>query len=373
MTRKPARSIAPAARASRTRAGLRATAIALATTLLPLASQGAAEPAPRAALVVTTAVSTRADWPAVVDAAGAIAAWQEASVAARSTGLPIVAVLAEVGDVVKKGQLLARFDDVTVRADVARAEAALAQARARAAQTAANRDRAVQLRESGALSRQDILRAETEADAGDAEVAQAQASLHSARLVLEHTRVVAPDAGVITSRSAALGAVAQPGTELFRLIRQGRLEWRAELTGTQLAQVKPGTRAHVVAADGTRVNGRVRRVSPALDASTRLGIVYVDLEPSAAARASMYVQGQLELATRSAVVVPAASVFVRDGRSYVAALDGTRVRLVQVTPGRRNAGQVEIAAGLEPGRTIVARGAGFLNDQDVVRVAAAPR
>lgn len=123
MTRRPetparADSIAP-----RTRHAPRALLL-LAAVLS--ASAGAATPtAPRPALTVTAASASNRDWPAEIEASGAIAAWQEATVAARVAGLPLVEVRADVGDVVRRGQLLARYDDATVRADLARAEAAL--------------------------------------------------------------------------------------------------------------------------------------------------------------------------------------------------------------------------------------------------------
>lgn len=353
---------------------LSAITVVLVATLAAACSGKTPDPgstAPRAALVITTATAQSETVPAVIQVSGAIAAWQEASVGSRSSGLPIVAVNADVGDTVRKGQVLARMDDSTTAAALARAEAALAQARAREDEARINRDRALQLAERKLLSQQDVLQATTNAAATTAEVAQASALLRSARLDHEHTRVIAPDDGIVIARSATLGAVAQPGTELFRLIRQGRLEWRAELTGEQLLQVRPGTVAIVRSSDGSTVSGKVRAVAPALDDARRTGIAYVDLEPSAAIRAAMYLQGDLQLAERTAVTVPAASVIVRDGRSYVAVVDKDRVRLVSVTAGRRTSDRTQIDSGLEAGSVVAVRGAGFLNDGDVVRIAPA--
>lgn len=357
---------------SRATARLFAVAALLVATaaLSPAASAADAATAGRAALVVTAERATSVAWPSVIPASGTVAPWQEAVVGARSGGVPIVAILADVGDVVAKGQLLARFDDATLLAELRRAEAALLQARAQAAEATANLERAESLGATGILSKQELLNVRTTSASRNAAVTQAEASLQTARLALEYTRVTAPDAGVITGRSATLGAVAQPGTELFRMIRRGRLEWRAELTATQLAQVKPGLKAVVRTASGQELRGRVRSVAPALDAGTRLGLAYVDLDPSTAARASMYLKGEIQLATRQAVTVPAASIIVRDGRSYVAALDGTRVRLVPVVAGRRNGERTEIVEGVRAGDTVAVRGAGFLNDRDVVTVAA---
>jgi len=119
------------------------------------------------------------------------------------------------------------------------------------------------------------------------------------------------------------------------------------------------------------VKGRVRLVAPSLDPTTRLGLAYVDLADTAAARASMYVKGEIRLAARQVVTVPSASVVVRDGRSFVATLDGDRARLVPVRPGRRDGERTEIVEGIAAGTPVVVRGAGFLNDRDIVRVAAA--
>ena len=94
-------------------------------------------------MTVTSTTAETRDWPSVLEASGAILPWQEATVAARVAGLPLVEVRADVGDVVRRGQLLARYDDATVRADLARAEAALSQAQASAQAAEANRDRAL--------------------------------------------------------------------------------------------------------------------------------------------------------------------------------------------------------------------------------------
>lgn len=202
-------------------------------------------------------------------------------------------------------------------------------------------------------------------------MAQARAGVTAARLTLEHTRILAPDDGVVASRSAMLGAVAGSGTELFRLIRRNRLEWRAELGAAQLGRVAPGMRARLTLPDGSTATGKLRQVAPALDGSSRLGIAYVDLDPGSHARAAMYASGRLEAGRRSVVTVPAESIVIRDGRSYVAALAGERVRMVAVETGSRRDERVEIVRGLAAGASVVARGAGFLQNDDLVRVAPA--
>ncbi|MBS0398258.1 MAG: efflux RND transporter periplasmic adaptor subunit [Proteobacteria bacterium] len=340
--------------------------------LWPKSSSGAPTAPERPALAVTAGKASIRPLRSVVQASGAIAAWQEGSIGARISGLPVVAVDVNVGDVVKKGQVLARLDDAVVLTEMRQAEANLAAAQAAARQAAANRDRALTLKATGALSDQDILQSTTLAATGEAQVAQARAALEATQLKLRYTRLIAPDDGVISSRTAALGLISQSGTELFRFIRQGRLEWRAELTASQVTQVQPGQDAELQLPDGHAVTGRVRQLSPQLSQDTRLALAYVDLDAasviSSGARAGMYGSGEIRLGMNDAITVPAESVVIRDGRSYVMRLDGSRAKQVPVTTGRREGSCTEILKGLSAGDAVVVRGAGFVSDNDLVHV-----
>ena len=321
--------------------------------------RSAATPAPAqpaAALTVTVAAAAQPQWPATLEASGAIAPWQEAVIGAQVSSLRLAELRVNVGDRVKRGQVLAVFDADLLRADEARLKAAWQQAEA-------NRQRALQLKSSGGISEQDILQYVTQADV-------AKAQLQSIQLQLRYAEVVAPDDGVISARSATVGAVSNSGQELFRMIRQNRLEWRGELTAAQLAEVKPGQRISLTLPDGTAATAKVRQTAPSLDGQTRLGLVYADIEPASAARAGMYAKGSIVLAESPAITVPASSVVVRDGLSYVPTLAGDRVMLRAVTTGRRQQDAVEIVSGISAGDKVVVQGAGFLNDGDVVRVVA---
>jgi RND family efflux transporter MFP subunit len=175
-----------------------------------------------------------------------------------------------------------------------------------------------------------------------------------------------------------VGAVVGVGTELFKLIRQGRLEWRAEVTAAELSRIKPGTRALVKAASGSELAGKVRTVAPTVDAQTRTALVYVDLPavltPNAPFKAGMFASGRFELGDSSALTLPQQAVIVRDGFSYVFRLDAnSRVSQLKVTTGRRIGQRVEVVAGLAPDASVVVSGAGFLNDGDLVRIVPATR
>ncbi len=347
------------------------------------ASTGAASPAARPALVVTTVRPAKAELTDTLSANGSIAAWQEASVGAEVAGLRIAEVRVDVGDAVRRGQVLAAFASDTVRADLAGAQAALAEAnasigeaKAALAEAQGNADRARAVESSGALSAQQITQYLTAAQTAQARLQSAQARAQSAQaqlqaqqLRLRMTQVLAPDDGVISARAATVGAVVPAGQELFRLVRGNRLEWRAEVTATELARLEPRQPVRVLPAAGGQIRGTVRTIGPVVDAQTRNALVYVDLPPGGPAKAGMFARGEFELGTSTALVVPQQSVVVRDGFAYVFALQGDRVAQRKVRIGRRVGDRVELLEGLPADATIVSRGAGFLNDGDLVQVA----
>jgi RND family efflux transporter MFP subunit len=313
-------------------------------------------------------------WPRTATASGAVQAWQEASIGAEVGGLKLAEVLVNVGDVVKQGQLLARLSDETVRADVAAQRATLAEAEASATQAAGEARRAHELDKSGAISQQDLVQYDTQAKTAAAKLASARAQFDSQQLRLRYTRVVAPDDGVISARSATVGAVVSSGTELFKLIRKNRLEWRAEMHGDVLPRVQPGQAVRLRRMDGGVVNGRVRQIAPTVDANTRNGLVYVDLPPEAGStgvKAGMYLSGDVLLGDAPAKTLPETAVFSRDGYDYTMVVGPqNRVRQTKVVLGRRQSGQVEVTQGIGPNDAVVAAGAAFLSDGDLVRVAA---
>ena len=332
--------------------------------------------APKPALTVTVVKPSTASLPLTLTANGNVAAWQEASVSSESNGLRLTEVRVNVGDTVKAGDVLAVFSADTVNADVAQARAALLEAQATAADAVANAARARTLKDSGALSAQQISQYNTAEQTANARIASAQAALATQQLRLKYTKVVAPDSGVISARTATVGAVSAPGTELFRMIRQGRLEWRAEVVAQDLRSIVPGATALVKAANGSETTGKVRMIAPTVDQQTRSALVYVDLPQNAGSKeapfkAGMFASGKFELGASQALTVPQQSIVVRDGFSFVFRLTpDNHVAQVKVQPGRRAGDRIEVVGGLQADTPVVLRGAGFLNDGDLVHVVA---
>lgn len=328
--------------------------------------------AQKAALSVTVTTPQSATLAQTLTALGNLAAWQEVVIGAETGGLRLVELNVQVGDRVRRGQLLARLQSDTLAAEVAATKAAVAEAEAVLAEAQANAERARALAPSGALSAQQIQQYATAETTAKARLQSLRARLGADTLRLGQTRITAPDDGVISARAATPGAVAQPGQELLRLIRQGRLEWRAEVPGAELARLPPGTVARLVPAGTTTpIEGRVRVTAPSVDPATRQGLVYVDLPAGTAARAGMHARGEFLLGQSAALTLPQGAVLLRDGYSYVfrVGADG-RVQQTKVQVGRRVGERVEITGGLDPKATVVAQGVGFLGDGDRVNVVA---
>jgi HlyD family secretion protein len=334
------------------------------------ADKTAGKAAARPSLTVETVLPDVRELQVRISANGNVSAWQEAVISAEVNGLRLTEVRADVGDVVRQGALLASFSADSVQADLALQRAALAEAEAALAEAQANAGRARQVQASGALSSQQVGQFLTAEATTRARVDAARAQLHSQELRLRHTRVVAPDDGIVSARGATVGAVAQPGQELFRLIRKGRLEWRAEVPAAQLHRVRPGQTVKVTTPAGTVLEGRVRIVGPTVDNTTRNALVYVDLRSAGTAlRPGMFVRGEIDMGPSRALTLPQSSVLLREGFTYVYRIgDDGRVVQTRVETGRREGDQIEVTSGLAEGVRVVRSGVAFLGDGDLVRI-----
>ena len=355
--------------------------VVAAISLFATRSQAADEAKPaiaaKAALTVSLVQAQSTQLPIKLSANGAVAAWQEASVGAESNGLRVAELKVGVGDTVQRGQVLATFATESIQADVALARAALAEAQANATDALANADRARSVQGSGAVSAQQISQYLTQEQTAKARVDSTKAQLDAQLLRLKQTQVLAPDSGTISARSATVGAVVGAGTELFKLIRQGRLEWRAEVTSSELGRITTGTSVVITAPGGAQRKGRVRVVAPTVDAATRNGLVYVDLAGAAdgsngaagAFKPGMFARGEFALGSSGALTVPQTAVVVRDGFSYVYRVGADKhVSQLKVQTGRVVGEHVEIQSGVKPEDKLVASGGSFLSDGDLVKV-----
>jgi HlyD family secretion protein len=352
--------------------------------------------ATNAALTVNTVKIKRTMLNLSIPANGNIAAWQEAVVGAEVNGLLLNEVLVNVGDKVKRGQVLARFASGTISADLAQSAASLAEAKAAAIEAASNASRAKSIQNSGALSTQQIEQFLSAEATSKARVEAAEATLKLQNIKLKQTSVTAPDDGIISSRTATVGSVAAAGQELFKLVRKGRLEWRAELTSADINKIRIGMKAHLTLPDGQKLVGKVRAIAPSIDSQTRNALVYVDI-PADTAKAGMFARGTFILDSTEAYTLPASAVVLRDGFSYAMQVlaqternteVGTKnsgksgngriaqIKQIKIETGRRSGDLVELLSienhdiAREINSEFVASGGAFLADGDTVRVVA---
>lgn len=332
---------------------------------------------------------------------GSLVPWEDLAIGTESTGLSIVRILADEGDHVTAGQLLAKLDDAIIlaqlkenqaqiehaRATIGQQDAAIAEAEANVKSASHDLSRAQELIKTNSITLQTTEQREATARTADARLnsarmgrAVSQADLTVAEATrtelmarFAQTEIRAPADGIVSRRTARIGniVIGAGNDVLFRMVRDGILELDANVPDRMMARLAAGQRVRLAAtgSDGKPIFGSVRAVAPLVDPTTRMGIAHIRFPIEAALRAGMFVSGDLMLAERDTVAVPESSILVKDGKPVVFALaDGNLVTEKPVETGLRMDGRVAILKGLEPGDQIVHAGAGFLKDGDKVRV-----
>lgn len=306
-----------------------------------------------------------------VAASGSIGARDELLIGSDANGVRLMQVLVDIGSVVKRGQLLARADDRQLQAQAAQLDAQIRQARAERAQADANLARAESVEDAGVYSVEALQTRRTAAESAAAKLELALAQRRELEVRIGYTRVLAPADGTIAKRSATVGTVVQPGLELFRLIADGELEWRAELPDHALQQLTVGAPVRVAIDDGrglAAVDGRVRLVAPTVDARTRNGMVHVSLPRGVPLKAGGHAQGDIALGQQTMLTLPESVLFLRDGQHFVYVIGRDEIaRRQRVDTGVRQRGLVEVR-GLPADSRVVATGGGFVKDGERVRV-----
>jgi RND family efflux transporter MFP subunit len=327
------------------------------------------------ALSVTVAKPELKVWPVTLPASGWFAPWEESVISSEIGGLKIEKIFVEVGSVVTKGQEIATLTQASVAAELHKQQAAVDMARAKFDQARANADRSRSLAGTGAQSGKETADDISNERIAAASLASEQASLECQRIKLSQTKILAPDNGVISSKTTTLGAVVSSGTELARLIRQQRVEWHAEVPAQRVLDVHAGQSVAIQLPAGRTLKGTVRCVAPAVTGETGRSTVFVEVPASdRPPQAKLFATGAIELGKTRAFTVPETAVTLRDGMSYLFILrPGKRVARFKVETGRRQDGRVEILTALDREILVVQAGGAFLADQMPVNVVAHAR
>ncbi|HXS79720.1 MAG TPA: efflux RND transporter periplasmic adaptor subunit [Gammaproteobacteria bacterium] len=322
-----------------------------------------------AVMTVTAAPLERVELTRTISMNGSVFAWQDVIISSEVGGYRVAEVLVDVGDRVRKGQRLVSLSTALLEAEVATKQAALKQREAELMNAESALERGKSLATTSLLSKADLDRLTSEQLASQSRLEAARADLDTSQLRLKFTNVIAPDDGVVTSRTVTVGQIAQAGSEMMRLLRNGRIEWRGEAPETRIKDLAPGQGVSVTTADGTPFHGTIRVVAPTISANDRTAIVYVDLPADERLRPGMYAHGEIAIGTGPAYMVPLESVVSSDGYSYVFVLsEDNIVARRRIETGAVHEGAIEVVEGLEAGERIVNKGAGFLKDGDRVSV-----
>ena len=361
--------VTPSPRAHLLLAGLLIATLATGACQREEAAQDPAAARAASSLAVTVSAPRLREMARTITVSGPVAAVEEMQLGVEVSGLRVTSLDVDVGQPVRRGQVLLTLDHRMLDADLKQADAAYREAEAGAALARSNLVRGQNLEKDHFISASQLDELRATRTQAEARLGTARAARDSVALRRSFADLRAPADGIISKRLVQPGQVVAAGGELLRLIRDGRLEWRAELPSGQLAQVAPGDTVALRSREGAKVEGRVRAVTPGVDAATRTGTVFVDLPQPGTLTAGAFLEGQIDTGQAPALVVPAAAVVLRDGFSTVFVVDARNLaHQVRITAGTREAGVVEVREGLKAADRVVVDGAGFLADGDAVRV-----
>lgn len=310
---------------------------------------------------------------------GTISPKDTANVSAKVNGVAIEQVLVEEGQQVKAGQVLAVFDSDAAEQQILQAEAEVAEAEATLANASADAARVLPLIDIDAISRQEADRYRTAELQARAALQASKARLSNQKLNLNNSQVIAPVSGIISKKMAEVGMVSgmvSAGEPLFTIIKNGILEWQADIDPKLIGEVTVGTPVRVSLPNNQSVMGQVSRIAPTADNNRQITI-YASLNKDPAARSGMYQTGEFLLGSASAQTIPNAAIVSNDGYDYVMLVTDIktqggktlgRIRQQRVTLGERLGDKVAVTEPLPADSRLVKQGGSFLNDGDLVRV-----
>lgn len=312
-----------------------------------------------------------------LSADGTIVPKDIATVFGKVSGVTIDKVMAQEGQQVKQGQVLAVFDTDAMQQQRTQAQADLAEAQTSLALAKANVDRVMPLLSIDAVSKQEVDQYVATANQAAASVESAKARLNNQTLNLNNAQVTAPVSGIISEKTANVGSV--PGQEpLFTIIENGKLEWQAQVDSNKLGEINVGTPVKVSLPNNKSVMGQVSRIAPTAEKGSRQVSIFATLASSPNVRAGMYQRGTFILGSEGKQVLPVSAIVTEDGYDYLMLVTKDkdaggntiyRIKKQKVALGERQGDQVVVTEPLPKDVAIVRQGGSFLSDGDIVRVA----
>lgn len=358
-------------------------------------TEAAAEPVPEQVLpaINVSAVTSQVLRDRVI-VSGLIGPVERVQVAPLIEGQPIESLLADVGDMVQAGDVLATLSTTTLELQISQSNASLASARATIAQADAQmleaqssadeavrvNDRTAALREQGTASQAAadtaagnaisatarVTVAAQSLEAARAQLALVEAQMANAELSLQRTDVIAPVSGTLVERNATLGSIATASAQpLFVIVKDNALELQGDVAEVDLLRLNVGQPASLrLVGLAETLTGKVRLVEPTIDTATRLGRIRVTIDDVTSARSGMFAEAEVIAAERETLVIPVTALGATDGRSTVMKVVDGLVSRVDVQAGIREGAFVEILLGLSVGDMVVTKAGAFVRDGD---------
>ncbi len=345
-------------RSSRLAGPLAASAgIALAAVFLSGCSREPAKPAagaplPPATVKVLKVESRRV--PSTEEVVGTVRAKLRASLEAKVAGrIDQMAVVA--GQLVKKGDLIARLEVQEIQAKLDQAKAAAEQA---------DRD----LQRFAALLKQKAV-TQAEYDGMEARQRIAKAGVSEATTMLDYASVTAPFDGVVARKFADVGDLASPGRPLIELEDPSALRLEADVSEALISRIQTGAKMTVrVASLDTPLEGVVSEIAPAADPNSRTFRVKFDLPPTPGLRLGQFARVIVPVGEMPTICVPVAAVVTRGQMQMVFAVDGQQARMRLVKVGKTLGPDVELLSGVEAGDQVVVDGGANLLDGQPLQI-----
>lgn len=328
---------------------------------------------------VTTAAVEEGPLSVFLIATGKVASGHEVKVTARSAG-QVEAVYAKEGQRVAAGEVLARLDDKEVRAQMGKVEAALRLAQAEVAQVAQTVARFRRVVPSGLEPAYKLEDAEAQLKSAQAKEGVAAAELRLAHVALDNLNVTAPFAGLITLSPVRAGQWIVPPEALFTLADLERREIEVKIDADDSAGIAVGQEVTLSsdAFPGRQWSERVTRLAPSVEKEEAANTVNVYLSLGAdidngapPLRLGQQVDVKIRTAFRSkALKVPFAALISKDEKTWVAAIEQGRVKLLPVVTGIEDLTHTEILQGVSAGQQVILAEGKTLKEGDRVRVGA---
>jgi len=271
----------------------------------------------------------------------------------------VLAVHKENGDPVKRGDLLVRLDQTSIRDSLTAAEASMSAAVQAYEQAQRQYERMVKLRETGVVSTQQVEDVEVRRNTAQSDREAARTRVVTARQQLERTEVRAPFDGIVSDRKVSAGDTAQIGKELVKVIDPASLRFEGFVSADSIGEVRTGQHVwfRIHGFNEREFTGVVTRVNPAANITTRQVEVLVSFDDAKQQPnvAGLYAEGRIETRSTASLALPGASVVREGDKAFAWRVNADKLQKVALTLGERDprTGAYAIQSGLAEGDKVL--------------------